>query len=56
MKRASLYLGCTNLFDRAYQSHLSRLKYVEATPYKGHQGIYNMGRNITMKLVVPVNL
>ena len=54
VKRASLYLGCTNLFNRAYQSHLSRLKYVEATPDNGHPGIYNMGRNITMKLVVPV--
>lgn len=53
-KRASLYLGCTNLFNRAYQSHLSRLKYVEATPDNGHQGICNMGRNVTMKLIVPV--
>jgi len=30
------------------------MKYVEATPDNGHPGIYNMGRNITMKLVVPV--
>lgn len=53
-KIASLYLSCNNVFDRIYQSHLSRLKYLDASPDNGRQGIYNMGRNITMKLVVPL--
>lgn len=53
-KIASLYLSCNNIFDRIYQSHLSRLKYLDASPDNGRQGIYNMGRNITMKLVVPL--
>jgi iron complex outermembrane receptor protein len=44
-KRASLYLLADNLLDTAWQSHLSRLKEV---------GIYNMGRNITVKLMVPI--
>ncbi|MBN1185253.1 MAG: TonB-dependent receptor [Bacteroidales bacterium] len=35
-----------NLFDNAYQDHLSTLKEV---------GYYNMGRNITIKLKVPLN-
>jgi iron complex outermembrane receptor protein len=42
-----------NLFDVAYQSHLSRLKYFEyynASP-NGRLGIYNMGRNISMKMI-----
>jgi len=44
-KRASIYLMADNLLDTAWQSHLSRLKEV---------GIYNMGRNITVKLIVPI--
>jgi iron complex outermembrane receptor protein len=44
-KRASIYLIADNLLDTAWQSHLSRLKEV---------GIYNMGRNITVKLIVPI--
>jgi iron complex outermembrane receptor protein len=53
-KVASLYLSCDNIFNRAYQSHLSRLKYVEATPGNGRRGIFNMGRNFTLKLIVPL--
>lgn len=43
-----------NIFDLAYQSNMSRLKYFEyysASP-NGHYGIYGMGRNICLKLTV----
>ncbi|XZF16428.1 TonB-dependent receptor [Chitinophagaceae bacterium MMS25-I14] len=45
-----------NLFDAAYQSNMSRLKYFEEYPNdpRGHSGIYNMGRNIGVKLSVPL--
>ena len=46
----SVYLTATNLFNRLYCSHLSRLKYAEAGP------VYNMGRNIGVKVVVPIGL
>ncbi|GAC1384591.1 MAG: TonB-dependent receptor [Ginsengibacter sp.] len=44
-----------NLFDRAYQSHLNRLKYFEPYPnnFTGHDGIYNMGRNFAIKVNIP---
>lgn len=44
-----------NITDVAYQSHLSRLKYFEDFPKNstGRSGIYNMGRNIGIKLIVP---
>jgi iron complex outermembrane recepter protein len=47
-----------NITDVAYQSHLSRLKYFEEYPnnISGRNGIYNMGRNISIKLIVPLNL
>ena len=53
-KVAELYITADNLLNKAYQNHLSRLKYVNSTT--GRQGIYNMGRNITFKIVVPIQL
>lgn len=43
-----------NLFDAAYQSHLSRLKYLEYYQQSpnGKSGIYNMGRNVCVKLII----
>lgn len=45
-----------NLFDIAYQSHLNRLKYFEDYPgnFTGHNGIYNVGRNFSFKVNVPL--
>jgi len=44
-----------NVFDKAYQSNLNRLKYFEyyASSPTGRQGIYNMGRNVSLKVIVP---
>lgn len=53
---AKLYITGTNLADIAYQSHLSRLKYAPINNVSGHTGVYNMGRNISIKLIVPVEL
>ena len=55
-KIAELYVVANNLLDRTYQSHLSRLKYLDTDPVTGRQGVYNMGRNVTFKLVVPLEL
>ena len=52
----SLYINGSNLADIAYQSHLSRLKYAAVNNVTGKTGVYNMGRNISLKLVVPVDL
>jgi len=43
-----------NLLNTSYQDHLSRLKYAGENPLTGTSGIYNMGRNVSLKLVVPV--
>jgi len=52
----SVYLLGSNLLNTAYQDHLSRLKYFEFYPNNptGHDGIYNMGRNISVKLDFPM--
>ncbi|MFZ4726409.1 MAG: TonB-dependent receptor, partial [Paludibacter sp.] len=46
----SLYINGSNLADIAYQSHLSRLKYAAVNNVTGKTGVYNMGRNISLKL------
>jgi len=47
---ASVFLTATNLTNRAYQSHLSRLKYAE-TP-----GVCNVGRSFGVKVLIPITL
>lgn len=43
-----------NLLDKAYQSHLSRLKYADVNAVTGRMGVFNMGRNVTFKLDIPL--
>lgn len=52
----TIYINATNLADVAYQSHLSRLKYGPENYATGRTGVYNMGRNISFKLIVPISL
>ena len=55
-KIAELYITADNLFNKAYQNHLSRLKYCDENVVTGRRGVYNMGRNITFKVVVPIKI
>ncbi|MDO4181717.1 MAG: TonB-dependent receptor [Bacteroidales bacterium] len=55
-KRCSVYLTAGNIFDCAYQSHLSRLKYADVNAVTGRSGVFNMGRNIGIKVLVPIAL
>lgn len=48
----SLFISGENLADIAYQNHLSRLKYAPENRATGRVGVYNMGRNISMKLII----
>lgn len=50
---ASFHLMADNLLDRGYQNHLSRLKYMDLNRLTLRRGIYNMGRNIVVKLQLP---
>jgi iron complex outermembrane receptor protein len=53
-----IYLAASNIFDVAYQSNLSRLKYMEPYPDNktGRSGIYDMGRNISIKVIFPIDI
>ncbi len=51
----SLHLAGINLTDVAYQNHLSRLKYGAENMATGRVGVFNMGRNFSIKLNIPLS-
>src|SRR5207253_4484829 len=53
-----LTVVANNIFDKAYQSHMSRLKYFDNYPVNGsgRSGIYSMGRNVSIKLTIPLEI
>jgi iron complex outermembrane receptor protein len=51
----SVYLSVNNIFDVAYQAHQSRLKYLDLNQATGRTGVFNMGRNVSLKVVVPIH-
>lgn len=57
-KVVELYLEGTNLANVNYQSNMSRLKYFDnsSVPPGIQPGIFNMGRNVSFKVLVPFDL
>lgn len=51
----SLHFAVNNITDVAYQSNLSRLKYADVNPVTGRAGVFNMGRNFSVKLAIPID-
>jgi len=55
----AVYINCTNLTNVAYADHLNLAQYFLAyngtptTVTQQNQGVYNMGRNISFKLIFP---
>jgi len=47
-----IFLNADNLMDLAYQNHLSRLKYAPENLFTGRNGVYNMGRNFSFKVIL----
>lgn len=52
----TIHFAALNLTDVAYQNHLSRLKYTAINQLTGRAGIFNMGRNFSLKIIVPIIL
>jgi iron complex outermembrane receptor protein len=51
----SLFLAANNMGDVGYQNHLSRLKYAPENFVTGRAGVFNMGRNFSVKLNIPLD-
>ena len=52
----SVYINGSNLGDLGYQSNMSRLKYTDSNNVTGRIGVFNMGRNISLKVIVPLGI
>ncbi|MBI3137324.1 MAG: TonB-dependent receptor [Sphingobacteriales bacterium] len=50
----SLHLGMMNIGNTAWQNHLSRLKYTTENLVTGRRGVFNTGRNFSVKLNIPI--
>jgi iron complex outermembrane receptor protein len=50
----SLYITCNNLLNTTYIDYMSRFKYYPVNYTTGRVGVFNMGRNISFKLLVPL--
>lgn len=51
----NFYVGANNITNVSYQNHLSRLKYAPENLATGRTGVFNMGRNISMKINMPLD-
>ena len=51
----SINFIASNLGNVAYQNHLSRLKYAAENIATGRIGVFNMGRNFSIKLNIPLS-
>jgi iron complex outermembrane recepter protein len=49
-----IFLNADNLMDIAYQNHLSRLKYAPQNLLTRRNGVYNMGRNFSCKVILGI--
>jgi len=50
-----LYFVCNNMFNTVYMDYMSRFKYYPVNYSTGRVGVYNMGRNFSIKLIIPIN-
>lgn len=51
-----LYIVCNNLLNTGYMDYMSRFKYFPVNYTTGRVGVFNMGRNVSIKLIIPFNL
>ncbi len=51
----SIHLAAMNLANTTYQNHLSRLKYTDENLVTRRSGVFNMGRNFSVKVNVPLD-
>jgi iron complex outermembrane receptor protein len=52
----SVYFSVNNLLNTAYQNHLSRIRYAAENSATGRVGVFNLGRNFSIKLIIPLSI
>jgi iron complex outermembrane recepter protein len=54
-QKINLFFSINNITDVTYQNHLSRLKYTDVNNSTQRMGVFNMGRNINVKINIPLS-
>lgn len=54
-QKINFYCSINNIADVAYQNHLSRLKYTDMNNATQRMGVFNMGRNFSVKINIPLS-
>lgn len=54
-QKINFYCSINNIADVAYQNHLSRLKYTDINNATQRMGVFNMGRNFSLKINIPLS-
>lgn len=52
----TFHFTAMNIFDKIYQSHLSRLKYTDLNPVTLRKGVFNIGRSFSISLQIPFEI
>ncbi len=48
-----VYITCNNLFNTVYMDYMSRFKYLPYNNVSQRVGVFDMGRNLSIKVIVP---
>ncbi len=51
-----VYLICNNLLNKGYMDYMSRFKYYPVNYTTDRVGVFNMGRNLSIKIIVPFDI
>ncbi len=51
-----IYVICNNLLNTGYMDYMSRFKYDPVNPLTNRVGVFNMGRNLSVKLIIPISI
>jgi iron complex outermembrane receptor protein len=51
-----VFVQCDNLFNTAYMDYMSRFKYYPVNYTTGRVGVFNMGRNVSVRILIPLGV
>ncbi len=51
-----VYIVANNIFNTTYMDYMSRFKYNPVNYTTGRVGVFNMGRNISFKMIIPFDI
>jgi len=53
---AKVYICGTNIFNTGYMDYMSRFKYLPVNYTTNRVGVFNMGQNISVKVIIPLDI